>query len=147
MDTKIKDNGTIGIEIYQAIPVSFQVNTDHDFDGKMNIEDLDILMDSEFGMNTEESKVGVRITVRVTSNEDNVELFELTAFYEFGVFDLKDVIVLKGDKERLESEFARKLLNISIGGTRGMLSIYLASTPYKDFTLPIANLPDELFAR
>jgi hypothetical protein len=145
MEAKNKDKTMIGIEIYQATPLTFEVNTDYDFNEESDIKDLNILMDSEFEMNIEESKVGIKITITASSVKDNVQIFELVAFYEFGVFDLKDVIVLKSDKERLESEFAKKILNIAIGGMRGMLSIYLKSTPYKDFILPVANLPDELF--
>ncbi len=145
MDTKNQERAVVGIEIYQAKPISFQVNTERDFNENLNIEDLNILMQAEFGINSKDAKVGVEIKVRVTTIKDDIQLFELLSFFEFGVFELSDVVAVKGGKERLDSEFARKLLNIGIGGTRGMLSIYLASTPYKQFTLPIANLPDELF--
>jgi len=140
----MKQSG-ISIEIYHAKPLSFQVNSENNFDVDLELESVNLELSSEFQIDEKNSAVAIKIDLTVILKENNEHLFNLISFFEFGVFDIKDVLIKKGKNNILDSNFARKLLNISIGGSRGMLSVYLSSTQYKDFTLPIANIPDDFF--
>ena len=135
----------ISIEIYNAKPLSFQVNNDSDFEGDLKSEYINLVLNTEFKIDETNSTVAIKVDLAVVLKENDEELFSLISFFEFGVFDLKDVLIERNGINVLESSFARKLLNISIGGSRGMLSVYLSSTQYNDFTLPIANIPDDVF--
>ncbi|GGD14879.1 hypothetical protein [Hyunsoonleella pacifica] len=135
----------ISIEIFNAKALSFQVNNDNVFEGDLKFENINIALNSEFQIDEKNSAVGVKIDLTVILKENEKDLFGLSSFFEFGVYDLKDVLIKKDKNNILDSKFARKLLNIAIGGSRGMLSVYLSSTQYKGFTLPIANIPDDFF--
>jgi len=138
-------NKDISIEIYTAKPINFQVNSENSFDGELNLDNVNLSLNAEFRLDETNSTVAISINLDVLLKENDENLFSLKSFFEFGVFDLKDVIIERKKKKVLEAEFARKLLNISIGGSRGMLSVYLSSTKYSKFTLPIANIPDDFF--
>ncbi|MBD0777175.1 hypothetical protein HPE56_05150 [Maribacter sp. ANRC-HE7] len=136
----------VSIEIYNAKPLSFQVNSENEFEGDLKFENINLALKTEFQVDRKNSAVAVKIDLTVVLKENDEDLFSLVSFFEFGVFKLEDVLTNKKDKESdLDSSFARKLLNIAIGGSRGMLSVYLSSTQYNDFTLPIANIPDDYF--
>jgi hypothetical protein len=138
-------NKDISIEIYTAKSINFQVNSENNFDSELNLENVNLSLNAEFRLDESNSTVAISINLDVLLKESDQNLFSLKSFFEFGVFDLKDVLIERKQKKVLEPEFARKLLNISIGGSRGMLSVYLSSTPYSKFTLPIANIPDDFF--
>ncbi len=138
-------NKDISIEIYTAKPINFQVNSENNFDGELNLDNVNLSLNAEFRLDETNSTVAISINLDVLLKENDENLFNLKSFFEFGVFELKDVIIKRKQKKVLEAEFARKLLNISIGGSRGMLSVYLSSTQYSKFTLPIANIPDDFF--
>ncbi len=135
----------ISIEIYNAKPLSFQVNNDNIFEGDLKFENINLALNTEFQIDEKNSAVGIKVDLTVILKENEKDLFSLISFFEFGVFDIKDVLIKRKEKNVLDSSFARKLLNIAIGGSRGMLSVYLSSTQYKGFTLPIANIPDDFF--
>jgi hypothetical protein len=135
----------ISIEIFNAKALSFQVNNKNSFEGDLKFENINLVLNSEFQIDEKNSAVGIKIDLTVILKENEEDLFSLSSFFEFGVYDLKDVLVKRDKKNVLDSNFARKLLNIAIGGSRGMLSVYLSSTQYKGFTLPIANIPDDFF--
>tara|TARA_R110002012_G_C11642099_1_gene610753 strand:- start:679 stop:1110 length:432 start_codon:yes stop_codon:yes gene_type:complete len=139
------ENSNISVEIYNAKPLSFQVNSEVEFNGEINLKNINLSLITEFQIDEESSTVAIKVDLAVLLKSNGENLFSLTSFFEFGIFDLKDVLIERSGRNILESNFARKLLNISIGGTRGMLSVYLSSTEYKDFTLPIANIPDDFF--
>jgi hypothetical protein len=138
-------NKDISIEIYTAKAINFHVNSENNFDSELNLENVNLSLNAEFRLDESNSTVAISINLDVLLKESDQNLFSLKSFFEFGVFDLKDVLIERKQKKVLEPEFARKLLNISIGGSRGMLSVYLSSTPYSKFTLPIANIPDDFF--
>jgi len=140
-------NSDISIEIYNAKPISFQVNSENNFKGELNLDNISLVLNTEFQVDKKNSMVAIKIDIAVLLKKNKENLFSLISFFEFGVFDLKDVLIKKDGSNVLESSFVRKLLNISIGGTRGMLSVYLSSTQYSDFTLPIANIPDDFFEK
>lgn len=135
----------ISIEIHNAKPLSFQVNNDNISEGDLKFENINLALNSEFQIDEKNSAVAIKIDLKVILKENEEDLFSLISFFEFGVYDIKDVLIKRNEKNVLDSSFARKLLNISIGGSRGMLSVYLSSTQYKGFTLPIANIPDDFF--
>lgn len=137
----------VSIEIYNAKPLSFQVNSENNFEGDLKFENINLALHTEFQIDKKNSTVAVKIDLTVVLKKNEEDLFSLTSFFEFGVFDIENVLIKKNEDNVLDSSFARKLLNISIGGSRGMLSVYLSSTQYKDFTLPIANIPDDFFKK
>lgn len=141
------NNKDISIKIYNAKPLSFIVNSDSDFGGDLKSEKFNLELLSEIGIDKEKSSVSIKIDLDVVLRSNKESLFRIKSFFEFGVTNLVDVLIESENGLILDSGFARKLLNISIGGTRGMLSVYLSSTHYKDFTLPIANIPDNFFPK
>lgn len=135
----------ISVEIYNAKPLSFQVNSETDYTGDLNFENINLSLTTEFRIDEKNSTIAIKVDLAVLPKKNKDNLFSLSSFFEFGVSELKDVLIEKNKKNVLEADFARKLLNISIGGTRGMLSVYLSSTEYSDFVLPIANIPEDFF--
>lgn len=140
-------NRDISIQIYNAKPLSFIINSESNFEGDLKSEKFDLELLSEIGIDKENSSVSIKIDLNVVLRNNKESLFSIKSFFEFGVTNLIDVLIEREDGHILDSGFARKLLNISIGGTRGMLSVYLLSTQYEDFTLPIANIPDDFFPK
>ena len=135
----------VSIKIYNAKPLSFKVNNESDFEDEIKLEKISLSLTTEFKLDEKHSAVAIKLDINVLLKENKENLFSLVSFFEFGVFDLKDVLIEKNERKILEPIFARKLLNISIGGSRGMFSVYLSSTKYSDFVLPIANIPDDFF--
>lgn len=140
----MKDN-QIGIEIIKSVPLSFSYESESIDPDILQRDDHDILLSSEFGIDKKNSQVGVRISIKLISKKGE-EIFEITSLFHFFVPNLETIILDVDGNDRLDPSIARKFLNISIGGTRGMLSVHLLSTPYKGFTLPIATISDEILA-
>jgi preprotein translocase subunit SecB len=140
-----KDKSEIRVEIYNAKPLLFKVHRDEEVKEGLTVDNVSLELNVEFQVDQKESIVAVKLNIEVQLKKNNENLFELISLFEFGVFNLQDVLVEKKEDFFLKTEFARKLLNICIGGSRGMLSVLLSSTPYHNFTLPIANISDDLF--
>ena len=137
----------ISIEIYNAKPLSFVLNNESDFEGDLNPDNTNLELNSKIKIDNENSTIIIEIDLNVVLKTNEESLFRIKSLFEYGVSNLTDVL-LEGEKGYiLELGFSRKLLNISIGGTRGMLSVYLQPTQHKGFTLPIANIPDSFFPK
>lgn len=139
-----KNKNALELEIYQATPISFML---FPFSENIDLSKLEVSMVYGFKIEVKDESVELNITVEVLDAENRNILLELTALFGFRVFDVKDVVHIENGTERLESKFARKLLNIAVGGIRGMLAVYLSSTEHKDFVLPLVNLPSDIYLR
>jgi hypothetical protein len=135
----------VKLEIVNIKLLSFHSNKDFISVEDFKRDELDVRLVSEFRINQEQSIVTLKLSVSVSPIDKESTFFELECEYEFEVHDIVNVLSGEKDKARLDKDFLRKLLNISIGGVRGMLTIYLESTPFKDFVLPYTNLPDNLY--
>lgn len=136
-------NLDIQVEIYSAKPISFQINEKNKH--KFNPDKTSLILSPEFQIDEIKSVVALKIDLEVLSKTNDENFFSLTSLFEFGVFNLNDALISEEKELILKHSFARRLINIAIGGTRGMLSVYLSSTKYENFTLPIANIPDDFF--
>jgi hypothetical protein len=131
--------------VFNATPLTFQVNNENDFVGELTVDKVTLALKTEFRIDESNSIIGVKIDLHVMLKIDESDLFSLVSLFEFEVSDLKAVLVQNEDNKMVQSQYARKLLNIAIGGSRGMLAVYLTPTKYNHFTLPIANIPKDFF--
>lgn len=139
-----KNKNALELEIYKATPISFML---FPFSENIDLSKLEVSMVYGFKIEVKDESVELNITVEVLDAENRNILLELKASFGFRVFDVKDVVHNENGTERLESKFARKLLNIAVGAIRGMLAVYLSSTEHKDFVLPLVNLPSDIYLR
>ena len=140
-----KTSVQVNIELLKAKPISFQINKDIEIESDIKISDFEISMNIGVRVDEKKSNVGIKAKVEVFEKNSDIMCFILETLYEFNVSDLDKVTIEKGNKIVLKPEFAKKLFNISIGGTRGMLVAFLSNTQFEEFVLPIANIPDSMF--
>lgn len=139
-----KMKNALELEIHKATPISFKLNS---FNEIIDLSKLEVSMVYAFKIEMKDESVELNITVEVLDVENHNFLLELTALFGFRVYDVQGVLQVENGTERLDKKFARKLLNIAVGGIRGMLAVYLSSTEQKDFVLPLVNLPDNIYSR
>jgi len=116
-----------------------------------DIEEIDFnkvaLKDLEFGLHVVTAtkiedklfKVELDIEVLHKDHKQKKALFGIKSTTVFNIPEFSK-IVNKKDEVIAPEEFTRKLLNISIGGLRGMLSVYLNNTELNHITLPLFDL-------
>lgn len=138
------NNKEIRVEIIDTKPSGFFIQ---DLE-KINIENIKA-NDLEFGLNismsTKDEDQLIRIDIEINSylknNKEKEEaLFGIKSLTVFRTPDFDKVIGKKYEKIDPTKDFILKLLNISIGGTRGMLATKLLETKLNHITLPLLDL-------
>lgn len=106
-----------------------------------NIGQDDIEFSIEIGIasNLESEHLKVEIEVHVTEKESKKALFGISTGTIFYSPDFDKLVDSKNNIIAPE-DFMRKLMNISIGGTRGMLAILLTDSGLSHLTLPLIDL-------
>ena len=61
----------------------------------MKFENFNLALNTEFQIDEKNSTVAVKIDLKVVLKENEENLFSLISFFEFGVFDLVDVLLKK----------------------------------------------------
>lgn len=140
----LKNKNTLELEIFKATPINFKLNS---ITETLDLSKVHVSMLYEFKIEVKDESVELNITVEVIDEENQNALLELTAIFGFRIYDVQSVLQIENGTERLDTKFARKLLNIAVGGMRGMLAVYLSSTEHRDFVLPLVDLPDNIYSR
>jgi len=140
--SKKKKLEKIRVEIVNTRPYGFYI---HDLEGKDNLtkDDVEFGLMMKIGHNIEKQVVKIDLEIDCYYNAENSkkkeELFGIKSSNIFRVIDFDKLLNEKGEFSPVE-DFIRKLLNICIGGVRGMLSVNLSNTRLNDFPLPLIDL-------
>ena len=86
------ENSNISVEIYNAKPLSFQVNSEVEFNGEINLKNINLSLITEFQIDEESSTVAIKVDLAVLLKSNGENLFSLTSFFEFGIFGNKAII-------------------------------------------------------
>ncbi len=133
----------IRVEITESTPSDFYIAHLEDFETKdLDSEDFQYRLNVQYS--TQNAKKLFRLELKLDAffkNEDISEsgVFGITSNSVFKVKDF-DKIVDKNDELIAPEKFIKKLLNICIGGVRGMLSSNLIGTNLSHITLPLFDL-------
>lgn len=125
----------VRVNIIKSTPSNFFLNSVETNPEDIHEKDLEFNLKLKLSSSETENKIRVNLTLIATLKEDaDRELFGITSESDFEVLELESM------KPDIPQEFTRKLLNISIGGLRGMLAVYLLNTKFNHVTIPLFDL-------
>jgi hypothetical protein len=139
-----KSNKTIRVEILESTPNSFYIqDLDKIEPKKITTKDIEYKLNIITSTNKKEELIKIELELDAFLIKDetkgNPSIFGIKSSTVFRTPDFKNII-----NEELEvsapDNFTKKLLNISIGGIRGMLSVNLTNTELNHITLPLLDL-------
>ncbi|WP_157972885.1 hypothetical protein [Aureibaculum luteum] len=140
--SKIKKLEEIRVEIISVRPYGFYM---HDFESKDNLtkDGVEFGLVMKIGHNIEKQLVTIDIEndcyYKAQNSKKKENIFGIKSSTLFRVIDFDKLLNEKGEFSPPE-DFIRKLLNICIGGIRGMISIKLMNTQMNDITFPLVDL-------
>jgi len=132
----------IRVEIVNIRPSNFYIN---DLEDKSSLkkDDVEFGLIMRIGHNIEEKLVKIEMEnncfYKKHNSKKKEDIFGIKSDTQFKVIDFDKLLNEKGEFSPPD-EFIIKLLNISIGGIRGMLSVYLSNTKLSDIPLPLIDL-------
>ncbi|GEM_PF-3029363 len=132
----------IRVEIISTQPYGFYI---HDLEDRGNLtkDDVEFGLIMKIGHNIEEQVVKIDLEsdcyYKTENSKKKEEIFGIKSSTVFKVIDFDKLLNEKGEFSPAD-DFIRKLLNICIGGIRGMLSVNLSNTKLNDFPLPLIDL-------
>lgn len=138
---KIATKG-IKIEVIDSKASNFFIQDIEEIDfSKVKLKDLDFHLHVVTATHRDNKffKVELEIEVMHKDLKNEKGLFGIKSTTVFRVPEFSRIVNKKGEIIAPE-EFSRKMLNISIGGLRGMLSVYLNNTELNHITLPLFDL-------
>ncbi|WP_396637769.1 hypothetical protein [Maribacter sp. R77961] len=147
-DTKNKNKDssskTIRVEIIESIPSSFFIQDLEKIDtSKITTKDLEYQLKIITSLNSDEKLIKIDLELDAyllkKGKSEEESLFGIKSHTIFRTPDFNK-IVGKDEKLSAPDDFIRKLLNICIGGIRGMLSTKLTITELSNVTLPLLDL-------
>ena len=135
-----KTTAEIRLQIVSNEREKFYLEDLEEFDLKnLGQDDIEFTVEIGIATNLESEHLKVYVEIDVTEKNSKKALFGIksgTVFYSPDYNKLVD----KNEKIVAPEDFLRKLMNISIGGTRGMLAILLTNSGLSHLTLPLLDL-------
>ncbi len=144
--TKIEDSQskTIRVEIMESKPSGFFIQDLEKIDvSKLTTKDLEYQLKITTSTNREKKLIKIDLELDsfllVDGKSSEESIFGIKSHTIFRTPDFNK-IVDENEKLSAPDDFVRKLLNICIGGIRGMLSTKLMITELHNVTLPLLDL-------
>jgi hypothetical protein len=132
-------NKVIRLQIIEAVLKSFKFNKADNFDlSPLSQEDLSFDVEINVASNLDEKRILLLTTVVANLKKSNTNVFDITSEYIFQTEDIKKVINEQNAIIAPE-DFMRKIINITIGGIRGMLAVKLIEVGLEHITLPLMD--------
>lgn len=143
-DNKKSSKKTIRVEIIDSKPSSFYIlDLDKIDSKKVTLKDLDFRLNVMISTNTKAKLIKIELELdaflKKKDTLDGQSLFGIKSITIFGTPDFNKIVDKRGEITA-PKEFVKKLLNICIGGIRGMLSANLINTDLNHITLPLLDL-------
>lgn len=130
----------IRLQIISTEREKFYLEDLEELDGEnIGQDDIEFSVEISLTSNLESESIKVDLIIDVIEKTTKKALFGIstgTVFYSPDYHKLVD----KNDNIIAPEDFLRKLMNISIGGTRGMLAILLTDSDLSHLTLPLIDL-------
>jgi|SRR5690606_17605609 len=141
-----KKEQIINLEILKSGVVDFEIKSLQEF-GLKKISGNQVAYDLDMNVKVDEEKklIAVFSDLYAYHKEDlkkkknRRDFYKLSSINEFQVPNFSKLLNEKGEFQPPD-EFVRKIMNISIGGLRGMLAILLTSSDYEEIVLPLFDL-------
>lgn len=137
-----KNDSTIRVEILDTKPNGFYLqDSSIDFEN-LNTEDIDFRLNITTATHKEDELIKVILELDAFLKErenDDQTIFGINSETVFRTPDFKDITDDKGENI-VSKRFTIKLMNICIGGIRGMLAASLINTDLNQITLPLFDL-------
>lgn len=137
-----KNDSTIRVEILDTKPNGFYLQDSPIDFANLNTEDIDFRLNITTATNKEDELIKVILELDAFLKErenDDQTLFGINSETVFRTPDFKDITDNKGENI-VSKNFTIKLMNICIGGIRGMLAANLINTDLNQITLPLFDL-------
>jgi len=141
---KKKLDKTIRVEIIESTPSGFYIQDLEKIEPKkITTKDLEYKLNIISSTNKEDKLIKIELEIDAylikSDSKDSASIFGINSSTVFRTPDFEKVI---NDKVKVlePDDFTKKLLNICIGGIRGMLSVNLSNTELKHVTLPLLDL-------
>lgn len=141
---KKKSDKTIRVEIIESTPRGFYIQDLEKIEPKkIATKDIEYRLNIITSTNKEDKLIKIELEIDAfvikSGVKDNASIFGINSSTVFRTPDF-DKIINDEVKVLAPDDFTKKLLNICIGGIRGMLSVNLANTELKHLTLPLLDL-------
>jgi len=143
-DNKKSSKKIIRVEIIDSKPNNFYImDLDKIDPKKVTLKDLDFRLNVIISTNIKGKRIKIEIELDAfLKKKDDLEgqnIFGIKSITIFGTPDFNKIVDKNGEITA-PKEFVKKLLNICIGGVRGMLSANLINTGLSHITLPLLDL-------
>ncbi|MEW4923420.1 hypothetical protein [Algibacter sp. 2305UL17-15] len=141
---KKESKKTIRVEIIESKPNGFYiVDLDKINPDEITTKDLEYRINIITGTNKEDKLIKIDLELDAflinSSNSNKQELFGIKSATIFRTPDF-DKVINEDVKVLAPDDFTKKLLNICIGGIRGMLAVNLVNTELSHITIPLLDL-------
>jgi len=141
---KMVSDKTIRVEIIESKPNGFYIQDLEKIESKkITTKDLEYRINVITSTNTKDKLIKIELELDAflikSNKEESSSIFGIKSTTVFRTPDFNKIV---GENEKIigPDDFTKKLLNISIGGIRGMLSANLINTELNHVTLPLLDL-------
>ena len=139
MSTKKQKKETIRLQILKSESNGFELSDiSKDDISKLQQKDLNFNVTIHIASNLKKKQLKLETVIEASQKSNQKLLFKIKATSIFHSPDIRTVIN-ENNAIIAPEDFMRKIINISIGGARGMLAVHLADTKLKHITLPLLD--------